>query len=424
MKKTVFLFFFLFFLAAVLPVPAEENLSAKMKKCIDELSYAYAERYPDLVSKQGTAMLEIEETGDTVRKNKLGALIETYIEEQLEKSIIFYPVDRKNLDEILKEQSLSLSGLIDETTGPEIGEISGISAFFSGSVMEEGENIKVSVRLTDASTAEILGTSSFYLPKKEMIDASLDLQYSYVAPNGIGISTGLNYLIIPPSTFTKSTILQLINDISAKYRVSRAFMVEMGVMLPFISLTDNYYEHPTAFSYGDIQDGLPGTLGNETAGMNAAVQSTSFFHVDAQYTITFSPQFNLGAKLGLLFNGNTTVRLSTEPYKLLEGWDPVSGTVADVIVQEKDGIDLVFDHQQGVRIELTPEVFLTPRLALRAAVGYIWTLPAEIFEVRVGTTHYDASEYFGYDAALMPDGSPWTFDFTSLYGGISVSVFF
>jgi len=257
-----------------------------------------------------------------------------------------------------------------------------------------------------------------------MIDASLDLQYSYVAPNGLGISVGMNYLILPPTSFTKTTILQLSNDISAKYRISRAFMVEMGVWMPYVSETDCYYIHPEDLTYGDIQEALPGSLGDGEASMQAAVQRISLFHVDAQYTINFSPRFNLGIKLGGVFNGDATVRLSTEPYKLPESWNPDTGNPENTIIKGKDGIDLVFDHQFGARVEVTPEVFITPRLALRAAVGYIWTPPVDIFEVRVGTTHFSADEYFGYDAALMPDGSPWTFDFTSLYGGFSVSVFF
>jgi len=167
MKKNVFLFFVFFFMTAGLAVQAEENLSTEMKKCIDELSYTYADRYPDLVSRRGAAILEIEENGDAVRKNKLGVLIETYIEEQLEKSILFYPVDRKNFDEILKEQSLSLSGLIDEGTGPEIVEISGISTFFSGVIVEESDSFKVSVKLTDASHRKSWAPLPFTYPRKK-----------------------------------------------------------------------------------------------------------------------------------------------------------------------------------------------------------------------------------------------------------------
>ena len=422
--KNLFMLIILLLSASVLVAEPDKTLSGQIRYCIDEISYSYAERNPGLVSRQGAAILEIKENGDRVSQNKLGILIETYIEEQMDNSIVFYLVDRKNLDEILQEQSLSLSGLIDEATAPEIGEISGISVFLSGEVIEEGRNFKVSVKLTDASTAEVIDTYSFSIDGKKMIDASLDLQYSYVAENGIGISLGSNYLITQPANFNQQTILQLFNDLSAKYRISKEFMFEVGMWLPMISKTDSYYVHPADFTYGDIQPDLTNPLAADNADQRAVVQSIWLSHVDAQFTFNFSPQFNLGIKLGWIFSPDITVRLSTNPYHLAEAWNTAGTTQTDSIVLEEDEIDLVFNHLHGVRVELAPEFFITPRFAVNAAIGYIYTLPADVFEVRIGTRKFESSGYYGYDPTLMPDGTPWVFDFSAVYGGVSVSVFF
>ena len=424
MKKLMFILVLLLCSVFIIHARQGESLSAEIRTCIDEFSQGYADRFPGLGSKRGAAILEFNENGDEVKRNKLGVLIETYIEEQMENSIVFYLVDRENLDEILKEQSFSLSGLVDEDTGPEIGDISGVAVFLSGEIIKEGPDFKVSIKLTDASTTEVLDTYSFYIPERQMIDASLDLQYSYVAPNGIGFSFGMNYLIIPPPGFNQETILKTVWDLSAKYRISKDFMVEMGVLMPFVSKTDSYYVYPEQFTYGDIQPQLAGSPAAETADLKAAVQSIWISHVDLQYTINFSPEFNIGVKLGWVFCPDTIVRISTNPYYKLESWDSAGTALADAIVQEAGGIDLVFGHMHGGRVEIAPEFFITPRIAINAVAGYILTLPVSVWEVRIGTKHFESADYFGYDPTLMPDGTPWSFDLTSFYGGLSVSVFF
>ena len=87
---------------------------------------------------------------------------------------IFYLVERDVLEDILKEQKLSLSGLVNEDTGPEIGEISGVSAFISGKIIAQGNDFRISLELIDASTSRVLSTYAFTLEKKSLIKAADD----------------------------------------------------------------------------------------------------------------------------------------------------------------------------------------------------------------------------------------------------------
>lgn len=117
---------------------------------------------------------------------------------------IFYLVERDVLEDILKEQKLSLSGLVNEDTGPEIGEISGVSAFISGKIIAQGNDFRISLELIDASTSRVLSTYAFTLEKKSLIKAADDYRYSFVAPNGIGLSAGYTFFILDNAIFNNS----------------------------------------------------------------------------------------------------------------------------------------------------------------------------------------------------------------------------
>lgn len=416
----------LFLIVPLLSAQSEKILTKELRSCIAQFSKTYAEQNPGLATRKGAIILDFTEVGSRAQKNKLGLLVETYLQEQMGNSIIFYLVDRKNLQEILKEQSLSMSGLVKESTAPKIGELSGASVFLSGEVIENGQTFKVSIKLTDASKSEILDTYTFSIPGDEMIDASVNLQYSYVAKNGIGIGYGIRYLITAPENFTKSSIIQMINEIGLKYRVSKSFLVELGVWLPLISKTDSFYDlTESEVLYGTLQPGLPATLANyKIQRYSCAVQEMFISHLGAQYTLNFSPKFNIGVKAGALFLTDTTVKLRTSLYRKIETLDS-SGTNIETRIQlDQEGMDIVFNKTLGGKVEISPEFFITSRFALNLTVGYIMLKSPKIFEIRKGTSDFNEDDYFGFDPTKMPDGTPWTFDYSGLYAGFSMSVFF
>jgi len=82
--------------------------------------------------------------------------------------IPFIIVECAQLRKVLKEQELSLAGIIDEKTASEIGKILGVDAVFNGRVITyhdyyinptRNTELSVSVRLVDSTTAELLLTA-------------------------------------------------------------------------------------------------------------------------------------------------------------------------------------------------------------------------------------------------------------------------
>ncbi|MFP4180960.1 MAG: CsgG/HfaB family protein, partial [Spirochaetaceae bacterium] len=71
--------------------------------------------------------------------------------------------ERVLLKKVLEEQELQISGLTDEETVAQVGEIYNLDMVVSGSAMKIGSTITISGRLIDSETAQIVeaGTVKF-----------------------------------------------------------------------------------------------------------------------------------------------------------------------------------------------------------------------------------------------------------------------
>jgi len=64
--------------------------------------------------------------------------------------------ERTQLEKILEEQKLGMSGILDASTAAEIGKGIGVDAIVLGTVTRSGNNIAIDARLIDTETAEIV----------------------------------------------------------------------------------------------------------------------------------------------------------------------------------------------------------------------------------------------------------------------------
>jgi TolB-like protein len=74
----------------------------------------------------------------------------------ISKSYQLEVVERENLEKILKEQKLSLSGLTDESKAIEVGKLLNANKMVSGSYIVLGTTIRVDTKITDIETGKIL----------------------------------------------------------------------------------------------------------------------------------------------------------------------------------------------------------------------------------------------------------------------------
>lgn len=65
-------------------------------------------------------------------------------------------LERQNLQVLLTEQRLALSGRVDEASAVEIGKILGVQYIFVGAVVSIGNQLRVDIRATDVETSEVV----------------------------------------------------------------------------------------------------------------------------------------------------------------------------------------------------------------------------------------------------------------------------
>jgi hypothetical protein len=82
----------------------------------------------------------------------------------------FEVVDRTNLKAIIKENKLSLTGLIDPATAQKIGKIAGTDALITGTLTPFGDSVRLAVKVLDTSTAKIITASTINIAKTKAIE--------------------------------------------------------------------------------------------------------------------------------------------------------------------------------------------------------------------------------------------------------------
>lgn len=108
--------------------------------------------------KMNVAVLEFDVKGD-LGKEDAGAIVAEWMVNALHKSQAFNLRERVLLKKVLEEQELGMTGRMDGATASKIGEIYGVEAIITGSVIKWGTIIYVTARLINTENGAILKAS-------------------------------------------------------------------------------------------------------------------------------------------------------------------------------------------------------------------------------------------------------------------------
>jgi TolB-like protein len=84
----------------------------------------------------------------------------------------FKVIERAQLEKILDEQKLGMSGIVDAATAAEIGKGIGLDAVIVGSVTQAGNSVSIDARLIDTETATIITSKDAYSNRISLKDIS------------------------------------------------------------------------------------------------------------------------------------------------------------------------------------------------------------------------------------------------------------
>ena len=142
--------------------------------------------------RMGLAVLPFQTTGFT------GDISEINIIEQMMTSFYnlnrFKLFERTQLEKIIEEQKLGMSGLIDASTAAEIGKGIGVDAIVLGSITRAGGSISIDARLIDTGTAEII-TAQNEMSRKTSIEELKDMIQRLVSKIGQDLPLVEGYVI-------------------------------------------------------------------------------------------------------------------------------------------------------------------------------------------------------------------------------------
>lgn len=102
-----------------------------------------------------------------------------FVSEELSTNLVlaargFTVIDRTHLRTILKEQKLSMSGLMDSENQKKLGKILGVDALVLGSINPFGENYRITVKVVATDTAEVVTADRGMVPKTAATDQLWD----------------------------------------------------------------------------------------------------------------------------------------------------------------------------------------------------------------------------------------------------------
>lgn len=104
------------------------------------------------------------QTDDALAKKRVDFAVSELFMEEFHKTGKFKLIERSQLDAVLKEQKLGLSGAVDTETAARIGKVLGARLLLIGSVSKMGKAYQISARLVDAETAEIIAPDIIEVP--------------------------------------------------------------------------------------------------------------------------------------------------------------------------------------------------------------------------------------------------------------------
>lgn len=90
----------------------------------------------------------------------------------------FRVIDRTHLKSIIKEHKLSATGLIDPEAARKLGKIAGVDALLTGTLTPFGDNVRLTVKVLDSETADIIDSAKSNFAKTQAIDELLGKEIS------------------------------------------------------------------------------------------------------------------------------------------------------------------------------------------------------------------------------------------------------
>jgi formylglycine-generating enzyme required for sulfatase activity/TolB-like protein len=129
------------------------------------------------------AVLDFELRGDSFKTRDMGGIVAEWFTTTLVKDGRFEVVERALLQKIIEEQKLGMSGLINEETSTQLGQILGVKTIITGSVLQIGKSIEVNARIINVKTGSIVAAENIRSNSSNNLQKVIELLTERIVKN-------------------------------------------------------------------------------------------------------------------------------------------------------------------------------------------------------------------------------------------------
>lgn len=126
-----------------------------------------------VIAQSTVAITEFKNTSDVFRFDTLEKTVPEYLKTRLSKSKNIVLVERTKLADVLNEQALSQTGLIDSARIQEFGKLTGAQYVINGTISQTGKKIRIDANLIRVSTGQV--RSEKVIGNEENLHLMMDL---------------------------------------------------------------------------------------------------------------------------------------------------------------------------------------------------------------------------------------------------------
>jgi TolB-like protein len=138
------------------------------------IEHRYLEKDKNLVrdlpdKKSNLAVFTFEDRNAKMEQAEIGETVSEMLITALMQNNMFTLIERTQMDKLLEEQALGLTGAIDDETAVEVGNLIGVNAIVVGSISRLDKRLELDARVIDVNNGEVLTAASSSADSEDQI---------------------------------------------------------------------------------------------------------------------------------------------------------------------------------------------------------------------------------------------------------------
>ena len=150
----------------LLLAPSLTRAQATLSQQLDELNRQIATK---VTAKNKTTIAVVEFADLDGNVTNFGRFLSEELITRLYETEKFKVIERQLLNQVIKEQKLTLSGIVDPGSAKQLGRVLGVDAIVSGSISDLTKTVRVNARLISTETGEIFAVAATEFVKDQTV---------------------------------------------------------------------------------------------------------------------------------------------------------------------------------------------------------------------------------------------------------------